>query len=270
MSMPTIQVELPNFEYVIARLSKGNKLPYTESAIREAAQLIQSTWVEYASGVNVSFSGGTFRVGIQTGDYVRSIQNGLRFPDSMTGEIFTSSKHGESIETGQEARDMKPKLLTSSRVKVGKNGKKYLTVPFRHGAPGSANNAMPGRIYDQARKLSFSRITSTLPTRTYDWGGRIKESNTGQVSRAGNHPGAGSTWKSGKHQGMVKMNKDGHTQYMTFRRLSENSPAKSWMRPAIKPKPIRDAVIENTQDQINDMILEGFQADLAAAGLGGG
>ncbi len=269
MSRLSVEIQLPEFDSVLERLGKGNKLPYTEAAVREAAHLLQSTWVEYASGVNVSYSGGTFRVGIQTGDYVRSIQNGLRFPDSMTGEVFSTSSHGESIESGQDSRDLKPKLLASPKAKTGKNGKKYITVPFRHGAPGAANNAMPGHIYDQARRLTFSRVSSNLPTRTYDWGGRIKEDNTGQRSQAGAHPGAGNSWKAGPYQGMVRMNKQGQTQYMTFRRLSENSPAAAWRRPPTKPKPIRNAVIENTRDQIEEMISQGFQQDMAATGLGG-
>ncbi len=271
MSMVSIQAELPALDNIIAALSNRNRLPYTREAVRTATvDLIQATWIQYASGVEVSYSGGTFRVGVLTGEYVRSIQDGLRFPGDLTGEVFSTSKHGAAIESGQEAKDMKPKLLASPKAKVGVNGKKYITIPFRHGAPGSSTMAaMPKQIHDQAKKLNFSRVTASLPTRTYSWGGRIKEDDTGKRSHSGAHPGAGYSWKTGKYQGMVKAGSAGQTQYLTFRRVSENSDPKSWRRPTIKPKPIREAVIENTREQVQDMIIQGFQKDLAAAGLGG-
>ncbi|WP_311080957.1 hypothetical protein [Paenibacillus polymyxa] len=271
MNMLSIEAELPALDDIIARLSNGQRLPYTRTAVQAATtELVQATWIQYASGAQVSFSGGNFRVGVQTGDYVRSIQDGLRFPDDLTGEVFTTSAHGAAIESGQDARDLKPSLLASPKAKTGANGKKYITVPFRHGTPGAATMpTMPKSIYTQARSLSFSRVLSPLPTRSYSWGGRIKEDDTGKRSHVGEHPGAGYTWKAGKYQGLVKMGQPGHTQYLTFRRLSENSSKKSWMRPAIKPKPIRQAVIENTREQVQDMIVQGFQQDLAAMGLGG-
>ncbi|MGF6354068.1 hypothetical protein ABIE27_001978 [Paenibacillus sp. 4624] len=271
MSMVSIQAELPALDHILANLSKGRRLPYTRAAVQAATMdLIQETWIQYASGAQVSFSGGSFRVGVQTGDYVRSIQAGLRFPDDLTGEVFTTSPHGAAIEDGQAAKDMKPGLLGSSKAKTGAKGKKYITVPFRHGAPRTSTMAaMPKSVHAQAKKLQVSRVTTALPTRTYSWGGRIQKDDTGKRSHMGAHPGAGYTWKTGKYQGLVKMGRPGQEQYLTFRRLSEDSSPKSWMRPTIKPKPIRDAVLENTREQVQEMIVQGFQQDLAAMGLGG-
>lgn len=277
MSLLTISAELPNFEAVLDAVEKAGKgnLPYTREAVRAATvDLVQRTWIEYASGVTVSYSGGTFTVKSVTGEYVRSIQDGLRFLDGMTGEVFTTSPHAGIIEDGQPARDMKPGLLNSPKAKVGKDGKRWLTVPFRHGSPDAITiPPMPKNVYAMANKLGFSRRNNVLKSfftgKKYTWKGRLEETSQGQRSHSGNHPGAGYTWKTGQYSGMVRMGKGRHTQYMTFRRVSENSDPSSWMHPGVEAKPIRDAVVENTREDVLALIRRGFEMDLYFMGLGG-
>jgi hypothetical protein len=280
MSLLTISAELPNVDTVLSRLNKAGQpgsLPYTREAVREATRdLIQRTWVQYASGAQVSYSGGTFRVNTVTGSYIRSIQDGLRFPGDLTGEVFTTSYHGELIEDGQPARDMKAKMLSSPKAKTGKDGKRYITVPFRHGTPGTVGlPSMPQHVYAQAKNLQYSRRNEGLGTSKYTWGGKYKDSaprdaQDGMRTHITPHPGAGYQHKTGIFNGMVRTGKLGHTQYMTFRRLSENSDPKSWMYPAVKPRPIREAVVENTREEVLALVRSGFEMDLYFMGLGGG
>jgi hypothetical protein len=277
MSLLTLGVDLPNLDAVlqaVQRAGKGN-LPYTKQAIHAATtDLVQKTWIEYASGVQVHYSGGTFSIRSVTGEYLRSIQDGLRFPDDLTGEVFSTSPHRNFIEDGQPARDMKAALLSSPRAKIGKDGKKWMTIPFRHGAPGTQGMAaMPTNVYALAKQLGFSRrngvLTGLITGNKYTWNGRLSASAQGQRSHSGSHPGKGYTWKSGQYSGMVKMGKGGHSQYITFRRVSENSDPKSWQFPGVKPKPIREAVIENTKEDVLALIRRGFEMDLYFMGLGG-
>lgn len=278
MSLITIAADLPNLDKVLKRVERaqGGELPYTRQAVRAATtDLIQRTWIAYASGVTVSYSGGTFRINVVTGEYVRSIQEGLRFPDDLTGEVFTTSPHGAVIENGQPPRDMKPDLLASPKAKTGKSGAKYITVPYRHGTPGTVGlPSMPPSVYQLASQLRFSRqngrlLSTPWDRKTYSWGDRLGASLEGQRTHTQPHPGAGYTWKTGQYSGMVKVGTKGHTQYLTFRRLSEKSDPRAWMHPGVRPKPIREAVVENTREDVLQLIRRGFDMDLYFLGLGG-
>lgn len=277
MSLLTIGADLPNLDNILQAVERAGRgeLRYTKDAVRSATvDVVQRTWIEYASGVQVTYSGGTFRVQSVTGEYVRSIQDGLRFPEDLTGEVFTTSPHSSVVEDGIKAFDMKPGLLSSPKAKTNKDGGKYITVPYRHGTPGTVGMpAMPLNIYNQMNKLGFSRRNNALKAfftgRKYTWNGRLKEESQGQRSHFGSHQGAGYTWKSGQFDGMVRMGKRGHTQYLTFRRVSENSDPRSWQHPGVKPRPIREAVVENTKDEVLALIRRGFEMDLYFMGLGG-
>lgn len=278
MSLISISADLPNLDGVIQAVQRaGGKdgLPYTKSAVRSATtDLIQRTWIEYASGVTVTYSGGTFKINVVTGDYIRSIEDGVRFPEDLTGEVFTTSPHGQIIEDGITPFDMKEKILRSPKAKTGKDGSKYITVPFRHGTPGTSGlQAMPKNVYAQAQKLGFSRrrgfLGRLITRQTYKWGDRLPSSSQGQRSHIKPHPGAGYTWSTGQYSGMVRMGKSNQTQYITFRRISTNSADSSWQHPGVKPRPIREAVMENTRDDVLKLIRRGFETDLMMMGLGG-
>lgn len=282
MSLLTISAELPNLDTIISNLesagSSGQKLPFTKEAIRAATvDVIQRTWIQYASGAYVTYSGGSFRINVVTGEYVRSIQDGVRFPNDLTGEVFTTSPHGESIEKGQRPRDMKQALLSSPKAKKGKNGSRYITIPFRHGTPGATTiPAMPRAVYNAARRLGYTRREQGLTgdARVYVWGGRYnqgveRDAQYGMRTHIGAHPGAGYQHKSGIYEGMVRMGRPGHSQYMTFRRVSDKSDPRSWMHPGTPPRPIREAVVENTKEEVLQLIRRGFELDLYFMGLGG-
>lgn len=277
MSLLSINADLPNLDGILKAVERGQqgKLENTKNAVRSATiDLVQRTWIEYAQGAYVSYSGGTFRVNTVTGEYVRSIQEGLRFLDNMTGEVFTTSPHASLIEDGQDAHDMKPGLLASPKAHTNKDGKRWITVPFRHGIPGTTGmQAMPKNVYQQAQKLGFSRRNNALRAfftgDKYTWNDRLSKQSQGQRSHGGDHPGAGYTWSTGQYSGMVRMGQAKQTQYLTFRRVSENSDPRSWQHPGTKPKPIREAVIENTKEDVLELIRRGFEMDLYFMGLGG-
>lgn len=277
MSLLTINADLPNFDNILTAVEKAGKgdLPHTKNAVKSATvDLVQRTWIEYASGVTVTYSGGTFRVNSVSGEYVRSIQDGLRFPDDFTGEVFTTAPQASIIEDGVPAYDMKPGLLASPKAKTNMDGKKWITVPFRHGTPGTKTmQAMPKDVHRQAQKLGFSRrnnaIKALFTGRKYTWNGRLAESAEGKRSHVAPHTGAGYTWKTGQFSGMVKMGKAKHSQYLTFRRVSENSDPQSWQHPGTPPRPIREAVIENTRKDVLELIRRGFEMDLYMMGMGG-
>lgn len=278
MSLLSIGADLPNLDNILEAVERAGRgdLRYTKDAVRSATvDLVQRTWIEYASGVQVTYSGGTFKVSSVTGEYMRSIQDGLRFPEDLTGEVFTTSPQASIIEDGIQAYDMKPGLLASPKAKTNKDGGKWITVPYRHGTPGTVGlPSMPKNVYSMANKLGFSRrnnaVKALFTGRKYEWGGRLKELPQGQRSHFGSHPGSGYTWKNGQYSGMVRAGGKGHSQYLTFRRVSENSDPRSWQHPGVEPRPIREAVVENTRKDVLALIRRGFEMDLYFMGLGGG
>lgn len=152
---------------------------------------------------------------------------------------------------------MKPWLLAGRNAKVGADGKRYNTVPFRHGTPGSrGTHAQPmgsafskagrmsaaeakklgKRVYDRAKKLEGSRTSPGGKTR---WGERLK---------AGHAPKLKDHHVTDIYAGMVKMQKfyakATQSQYMTFRRVSENSKPEAWIHPGIEGVHIFDKIAE--------------------------
>lgn len=277
MSLLSISADLPNIDGVLKAVEQAGRgdLPYTkEAVIASLVDVVQRTWIAYASGTTVSYSGGTFTIHVVSGDYVRSIQEGLKMLEDLTGEIVSTSSHGRSIEEGIKPYDMKIGLLSSPKAKTSKQGGKYLTVPFRHGTPQTtALPAMPQSVYNQAKNLGYSRrnnfLVSFVTGRKYSWGGKLPKTSEGQRSHNTPHRGAGYTWKTGMYSGMVKTGRNKHSQYLTFRRVSSNSDPASWQHPGVQPRHIREAVIENTREEVLQLIRNGFEMDLYFMGLGG-
>ncbi|MFA5634227.1 MAG: hypothetical protein WC973_03695 [Candidatus Dojkabacteria bacterium] len=141
-----------------------------------------------------------------------------------------------AIEQGLQPYDMKEGFAKSSKRKLifRKNGVGwYLTIPFRHGTPGIVaesgifSGIMPKQVYNVARKVlrnGSSLMDSQLPAEFQIKGIRPEVVNTitNQVFKAYQH-------KSSIYQGMVKSNKEHHGQYVTFRRVSDQSDPDSWV-----------------------------------------
>lgn len=150
--------------------------------------------------------------------------------------LHNDAPQAKGLEEGLPERDMKQSLRTAPKARRAKDGSLYLIIPFRHGVPGTRGlNPMPKSVYRLAQALTHSRTLGAPITRTsatghqvpqfiYRWNGRLSAKDLaaggveGDVVR--------------RHQGMVRMGKKGHTSYLTFRVMSEKSPAGSWVRPA--------------------------------------
>lgn len=271
-----LYLSVPNIDAVLDALEKsGSTLPNTAKAVEQSTLVVQQIWQAYALGARVSYSGGTFVVQVRNGDYARSIQRQFPYRGKTSGLVFSDSEEAELIEKGYGPYDMKPSLLKSPKAHIGKNGERYINIPFRHNVPGAGATGapMPQNIYNQASKLDFSMITGRNPWGrfTYIWGGRLGASNQGkQIKPQVGGMTAPYEWKSGPYSGMVRM-KDAATGksggYLTFRRVSEKSDPNSWWHPGTQPKPVTQAVIEAAEPQVLQMLRTGAALDLAMAGL---
>jgi hypothetical protein len=263
----SINADLPNIESIVKQLERYDRdLPYTQEAVKTATEVIQRYWINAISGNTVYWSGGSFRIRVVSGSYLRSVAEGLRYPagDNLTGEVVSLSPHANIIEEGIKPFDMKKTHLKGPKAIVGKNGKRYITVPFRHNVPGQSAtaDAMPKAVYAKAMQLAISRRNGLLvhwySDKKYEWGDRLGKEDGGPQRPH---------WSTGKYTGMVKMSGKPHTQYMTFRRLSENSKPESWKHPGVRPRPVTQAVEEMARDEVIQLIRTGFEVDLLSLGF---
>lgn len=252
-------------------------------AVEHIAQSAHAQWVAYASGAPLP-DGRV--IGTRTGTYLRSIQLDRR--GDFEWEVFADAPHADAIEAGMPARDLKTMLNTSFKVRVTKDGKRYLIIPFRWGTPGTVTfgkNVMPSsvhRLWTGVNKLQSSMIVGhsrrlsgtgawsvkthqpvTVRQRHYLWGDRV---TGGQLKQAG------VTGQQARHmQGMVRMDRPGgrHSQFMTFRVMSEDS--SGWLAPARPGYWPARTVAEKVEAEAERLFVAAVEADVRQwlGGLGG-
>lgn len=162
---------------------------------------------------------------------------------------YSKDKLVAMIEEGASAFDIKQGLLASSKVKIGRKGGKYITVPFRWGTPnvvGDADvfsNIMPQEVYAAVRKMS-----QTIPVS--GGGVRTPGLNASQLPSLLQKPQSRNTisdsagkvlFKEYEHktslfQGIIqqKDSATGQNRYFSFRRVSENSDENAFIHPGIE------------------------------------
>ena len=86
--------------------------------------------------------------------YMRSII--VSDPGKFKGAVELVNDVPNMIESGKPPYDMKPTLINGRKSKVGKNGKRYNTVPFSIGIPTSLEEnfatIMPKEVYSVISK----------------------------------------------------------------------------------------------------------------------
>lgn len=246
--------------------------PTAAQAAKLAAYSIQEQWKAYAGGEPLP-SGD--RVKHPTGGYAASIQTKK---ESMW-EYTISSKAAVAswMENGTPEIDMKQTHPFGERGRVANKGTKknprwvpYVIVPFRWATPGSGahmgiKNVIPEQIYKQiqagVRKGSFSRSVvldgktasdnfwgQSQTRNTYQWGSRLQaEGNIGGLVAMAGKPKSNGTRES---------------SYFTFRIISADSPAGSWIKPATKPLRVAEQTAEVMADKVSKAVEDGFMADL--------
>lgn len=198
--------------------------------------------------------------------YLESISWKMTGP--WSAEISTDYKLAGEIETGRPSKDLKRMLQTSRKVRAvqsgPKKGMRYLIIPFRHNTPGNTAlaRAMPDSIYEQAKKLSPSKLLPPgsvnppqrmsasghlVPQHSYQWGGRLP---------AGMAPKLKPSHKSDPYAGMVRFNTSAggskSSAYLTFRVMGEWS--SGWV---VGPRPglfLARKVAEDLQPVLDDAV----------------
>lgn len=245
------------------QMTSAKIFPKTFKAYKMSAQLIQYTWKSYAMGSTIK--GSPHKIKNPTGSYARSIKM-LKFAP-LGWEISSDDPIAKYLEDGTNEYDMKKTHPYGKRSRIGKDGKPYLIIPFRHGAPGTKSYApMPEQVYERVRQM----ISTGEIKRSTIAPGKGKEKNFwGQmIQRAQYEWGSRLTGLgSANLEGMVVMNtpsgkEAGRSTYLTFRVISANSPAHKWIQAARPAMNITKYVVANTKEIIEDLIKKGLMEDL--------
>lgn len=131
------------------------------------------------------------------------------------------------IEDGIKSWSIKDALLSSKRVHVSAKGTKYIHVPFRYRVPGA-----------QKKHTYFSGV---MPSEIYN------------IVKGGKTTLKGGEY--GRMAGLAKHGREKHSQYFTFRTVSERSAG--WVYPAIAGTPVYKKVLSQLEKMF-PVVLENF------------
>lgn len=166
--------------------------------------------------------------------------------------IYLIGELPNAVEDGCGPFDQKIGFANSSKIKKGKRGGWYLTIPFRIGTPNSggvlSSAIMPRDIYDAIRSKKAVDLSNTPPQTR----GSVTDSKTGKI------------WEEYQNKYSVfagiTQNKNTETNrstYNTFRRVSDKSDPNSWIHPGIQAHNLMDLSWANTD--IDKIINEGLE-----------
>lgn len=253
--------------------------PSAAGAVRDCAIAIQEQWKAYALGEPLP-SGD--RIKNPTGGYAASIN--VSKETVWTYRISSGADVARWIEEGTSEVDFKLTHPYGAKGRVAKKKVKgspgvfryvpYMIIPFRWATPKSgahmgAKNVIPEQIYarlrSDIRKGTFKRSvvldeTTASPNfwgenqerRTYEWGDRIKEE--------GNISGLVAMKGLTDKRGVAK------SSYFTFRVVSADSPAGSWVKKATKAMKVAEQTAQFMSGKVSKLVEAAFYKDLKEMG----
>lgn len=133
------------------------------------------------------------------------------------------------VENGVEPWSIKNALLESDKVRTTIHGIKYIIVPFPWRTPAKKGQGRPAAKF----------------------GGRIMPNDIYKIIKGGGRLESDSE-KYGHMAGMVKYSKNNHSQYMTFRMVTENS--KGWQHPGKPATPVFERVAAQVERMIEETL----------------
>jgi len=213
------------------------------------------------------------RLGSSRHDYIRGIQEVEREEGARV--ISLVGWLANAIEQGLPSFDMRTTLLSgkSRLTKVGKDGKRYGHVPFRHGTPASGGGggtpmgraygpvgddsrgvggvvgsddakSMGARVYAAAKTLSATKTHTYTSARSRGsitetkWGGRLQEGLAPKL-----HERHATDIFSGMVRERHTYDRATQTKFMTWRTISERT-GTGWIHPGITARHLASSVEE--------------------------
>lgn len=250
----------------------------------DLAQLVEDTgaklkeeWTAYA-GQMLKKPGG----------YAQAIQEGEEYPfeqDPLHFVIINDHQAARWFEEGVRPFDIKGMLGTSGAVRIARDGTRYVVIPFKHSV---SQLTAAGIDYSEVRNLnpSFFRrgafpggsraeTQNTDPRKrahSYTWGDPLTDLGTVGMRRKGfgnlkTKEVHEYTWKASPFERLYSFQqKDGGSEYATFRTISDKSEPGSWQHPGIRAMAIAETAVNivrpdfmNEAERITERILSKFE-----------
>lgn len=274
--MMEFQVPLPSDVYA----------PATDAAVMEAGEVIREQWISLANDHSVS---GAYIAHLQSADAVVYPYMGER----DTVAVVNPLPQAAWIEWGRAGFHLPERWGTrTGKWKETRDGRRYATVPFRHRTPtkdggGSTSERrrtqMPLAIYNTAKRLQHRqaikasdmvRVGRTAAT-VGDFGSQSKSYTYyrqafDRADAPAEHLGHGYTWKSPQYAALTRYTVETHgggrhTQYMTFRTITEDSPG--WYIPPTPAHHYAARALEQAASLIDDLLNRAAEEDMGRAVL---
>lgn len=226
-----------------------------DSAVSSIAIGAQNHWVGLAQD-RLKTSRDTYINGLrQSESYSIKGSAGLQ-----TFEIALVGQMANNFEFGVPSFDMKtvrPGWLGGAKAKRAKDGHSYVIIPMRHSTSSDARMAYSGKA------AAVGNLKDQLKSAVRQYGlDRMIKTGTGQVVEG---PVTRIPKSAPVHpylKGLTRVQKSnagrGSSQLVTWRVMSEDSPASSWIHPGIKGANLLPEVetwINNRLDEVIETIL---------------
>lgn len=228
----------------------------------EAGKALRSTRMQYINAINIQSTG------------------------KFENTIFLTGAVPNMIEKGVSAFDLKVGLLNGRNVKIGKDGVRYNTVPFRFatseaiGENSAFSGVMPKEVESIAKQLKATITQMGLKT---SYGDSLKQENIpapynqktvrpaiqDEQSELNTEQLVEYQRKFSIYAGMVRNEEmyenTKQNQYITFRRVSERSPTNAFIHKGIKAYNLADKAVQSAN--ISDIVTDVENKTLKSLGL---
>jgi hypothetical protein len=254
--MLNIQVDLDSLSAEFLLTKKQNQ-ELAKNIILSVTGTLKEKWQEIASN----------ELGKTRDGYIRSLIIGDE--GIYVGFVKLLNQLPNMIEQGANAFDMKQGFSKSPKIKVKKDGGWYLTVPSTWATPSSIGELhsvkMPEPIYKvmKTKKPNIPLKLNEIPSqyRAKDIRPSI-ETKSGREIPEYKH-------KHSIYEGIVKKQIEGkkggasHTQYLSFRRVSDKSDINSWTHPGFVARNFKDRALQMVDIwQELDKIIDDYLASI--------
>lgn len=187
---------------------------------------------------------------------------------------YTKDPLIQMLEEGASGFDMKEGFLNSPKAKTGKNGNKYLTIPFSWGGSDSIesnstfSNKMPKEIEKIVKSKDIGKAVNKSDLNKLGGSFAIPKTRD-KVEIPKSKTFESYTHKSSIYEGITKTKDSvtGQTSTNSFRRVSLNSSPNSWIHPGIEAKNIAELSLDNFENKIEPIMTRAIDNALSALGF---
>jgi hypothetical protein len=231
--MRVVNINLNNFQKFNELIEMIDSLDEVKSDLLNfIGYSISNIWMQEYDNLNNKQKGWNEKAK-QAIQFKTSGNNVEIYADSQMTDPRTGVKYilfVNILETGIRSWSIKEALLKSKRVKISKEGVKFIIVPFRWATP-SRSKAKTNPIFAGTMTKEIYNIVKT--------GQRLGK-------------------EYGRLSGLKKYDRGYHTSYFTFRTVSEKS--QGWIYPNIPGHRVYEKVLDKVENTINEIVETYVQA----------